>query len=94
MSRDCDSFLVRLCPLVFTLLKGRGLVTVVPLALLLCCRLPNRPVINTPVVSVMVHSEGAPPSSPPERPILVEFALLETEERTKPVCVFWNHSLE
>ncbi|XP_008592119.1 PREDICTED: cadherin EGF LAG seven-pass G-type receptor 1, partial [Galeopterus variegatus] len=56
-------------------------------------RLPNRPVINTPVVSAMVYSEGAPLPSPLERPILVEFALLETEERTKPVCVFWNHSL-
>nr|XP_027810409.1 cadherin EGF LAG seven-pass G-type receptor 1 isoform X1 [Marmota flaviventris] len=57
-------------------------------------RLPNRPVINTPVVSVMLHSEGAPLSRPLERPVLVQFALLETEERTKPVCVFWNHSLD
>uniref|UniRef100_A0A8C6FYI7 Cadherin EGF LAG seven-pass G-type receptor 1 n=1 Tax=Moschus moschiferus TaxID=68415 RepID=A0A8C6FYI7_MOSMO len=56
-------------------------------------RLPNRPVINTPVVSTVVFSEGAPLPSPLERPVLVEFALLETEERTKPVCVFWNHSM-
>ncbi|XP_058529592.1 cadherin EGF LAG seven-pass G-type receptor 1 isoform X1 [Ochotona princeps] len=56
-------------------------------------RLPNRPVINTPVVSTVVYSEGPPVSSPLERPIQLEFALLETEERTKPVCVFWNHSL-
>lgn len=57
------------------------------------CRLPNRPIINTPVVSTVVYSEGTPLPSPLERPVLVEFALLETEERTKPVCVFWNHSI-
>ncbi|XP_033621772.1 cadherin EGF LAG seven-pass G-type receptor 1, partial [Fukomys damarensis] len=57
-------------------------------------RLPNRPVINTPVVSAMVYNEGAPLPSSLERPVPVEFALLETEERTKPVCVFWNHSLD
>lgn len=59
----------------------------------LCHRLPNRPIINTPVVSTVVYSEGLPVSSPLERPIQLEFALLDTEERTKPVCVFWNHSL-
>lgn len=57
-------------------------------------RLPNRPVINTPVVSAMVYSEGTPLPSSLQRPILVEFSLLETEERSKPVCVFWNHSLD
>ncbi|XP_012590543.1 PREDICTED: cadherin EGF LAG seven-pass G-type receptor 1, partial [Condylura cristata] len=56
-------------------------------------RLPARPVINTPVVSAVVHSEGAPLTGPPERPVQVEFTLLETEERSKPVCVFWNHSI-
>ncbi|XP_034499585.1 cadherin EGF LAG seven-pass G-type receptor 1, partial [Ailuropoda melanoleuca] len=56
-------------------------------------RLPNRPVINTPVVSAMVYSEGAALPSPLERPVLVEHVLLETEERSKPVCVFWNHSI-
>uniref|UniRef100_A0A8W4FKE6 Cadherin EGF LAG seven-pass G-type receptor 1 n=1 Tax=Sus scrofa TaxID=9823 RepID=A0A8W4FKE6_PIG len=50
-------------------------------------RLPNRPVINTPVVSAVVYSEGAPLPSPLERPVRVEHVLLETEERTKPVCV-------
>ena len=62
-------------------------------ALLSAYRLPNRPVINTPVVSTVVYSEGAPLPSPLERPVLVEFALPETEERTKPVCVSWNHSI-
>ncbi|XP_032738655.1 cadherin EGF LAG seven-pass G-type receptor 1 [Lontra canadensis] len=56
-------------------------------------RLPNRPVINTPVVSAVVYSEGTALPSPLERPVLVEHVLLETEERTKPVCVFWNHSI-
>ncbi|XP_058164928.1 cadherin EGF LAG seven-pass G-type receptor 1 isoform X2 [Dasypus novemcinctus] len=56
-------------------------------------RLPSRPVINTAVVSAAVYSEGAVLPSPLARPVLVESALLETEERSKPVCVFWNHSL-
>ncbi|XP_076860885.1 LOW QUALITY PROTEIN: cadherin EGF LAG seven-pass G-type receptor 1 [Brachyhypopomus gauderio] len=56
-------------------------------------RLPVRPVINTPVVSVVVHSEGAPLSVPLERPVTLDYTLLETEERSKPVCVFWNHSI-
>ncbi|XP_060044769.1 cadherin EGF LAG seven-pass G-type receptor 1 isoform X2 [Erinaceus europaeus] len=56
-------------------------------------RLPNRPVINTPVVTTVVYSEGTPLPTPLERPVLVEYTLLETEERTKPVCVFWNHSI-
>ncbi|XP_030628227.1 cadherin EGF LAG seven-pass G-type receptor 1 [Chanos chanos] len=56
-------------------------------------RLPNRPVINTPIVSTMVYTEGEPLPSPLEKPITLNYNLLETEERTKPVCVFWNHSI-
>ncbi|XP_022527058.2 cadherin EGF LAG seven-pass G-type receptor 1 isoform X3 [Astyanax mexicanus] len=56
-------------------------------------RLPIRPVINTPIVSTTVHSEGQPLSMPLERPITLDYTLLETEERSKPVCVFWNHSI-
>uniref|UniRef100_A0A8B9S3C2 Cadherin EGF LAG seven-pass G-type receptor 1 n=1 Tax=Apteryx owenii TaxID=8824 RepID=A0A8B9S3C2_APTOW len=56
-------------------------------------RLPNRPIINTPVVSTAVHSDGELPPNLVEKPIIVEYAMLETEERTKPVCVFWNHSI-
>uniref|UniRef100_A0A8C7VY94 Cadherin EGF LAG seven-pass G-type receptor 1a n=1 Tax=Oncorhynchus mykiss TaxID=8022 RepID=A0A8C7VY94_ONCMY len=56
-------------------------------------RLPNRPVINTPIVSTLVYSEGSPLSSPLDPPITLAYTLLETEERTKPVCVFWNHSI-
>uniref|UniRef100_A0AAY4D3X6 Cadherin EGF LAG seven-pass G-type receptor 1 n=1 Tax=Denticeps clupeoides TaxID=299321 RepID=A0AAY4D3X6_9TELE len=56
-------------------------------------RLPKRPVINTPIVSATVHSEGEPLAVPLEKPILLDYNLLETEERSKPVCVFWNHSI-
>uniref|UniRef100_A0A8C3K526 Cadherin EGF LAG seven-pass G-type receptor 1 n=1 Tax=Calidris pygmaea TaxID=425635 RepID=A0A8C3K526_9CHAR len=56
-------------------------------------RLPNRPIINTPVVSTAIHSDGDLPPNLVEKPIIVEYAMLETEERTKPVCVFWNHSI-
>nr|XP_033813815.1 cadherin EGF LAG seven-pass G-type receptor 1 isoform X2 [Geotrypetes seraphini] len=56
-------------------------------------RVPNRPIINTAIVSTTVHSEGGPFASPLVNPITLEYTLLETEERTKPVCVFWNHSI-
>ncbi|KAM9467566.1 cadherin EGF LAG seven-pass G-type receptor 1 isoform 2-T2 [Clarias gariepinus] len=56
-------------------------------------RLPNRPIINTPIVSTTVHSEGQSLSMPLEQPITLDYILLETEERSKPVCVFWNHSI-
>ncbi|XP_074482164.1 cadherin EGF LAG seven-pass G-type receptor 1 isoform X2 [Sebastes fasciatus] len=56
-------------------------------------RLPNRPVINTAIVSATVHSEGPPVPPILEPPITLEYTMLETEERTKPVCVFWNHSI-
>ncbi|XP_053719186.1 cadherin EGF LAG seven-pass G-type receptor 1 isoform X1 [Synchiropus splendidus] len=56
-------------------------------------RVPNRPVINTAIVSTTVHSEGTPLPHILDPPITLEYTLLETKERTKPVCVFWNHSL-
>lgn len=56
-------------------------------------RVPNRPVINTAIVSAAVHSEGPPLPLILDPPITLEYSLLETEERTKPVCVFWNHSI-
>ncbi|XP_053799823.1 cadherin EGF LAG seven-pass G-type receptor 1 isoform X1 [Vidua chalybeata] len=56
-------------------------------------RLPNRPIINTPVVSTAIHNDGEFPPNLVEKPVIVEYAMLETEERTKPVCVFWNHSI-
>ncbi|KAM4619207.1 cadherin EGF LAG seven-pass G-type receptor 1-like [Polymixia lowei] len=56
-------------------------------------RLPNRPVINTPIVSTVVYSDGLPLNAPLEEPITLQYRLLETQERTKPLCVFWNHSI-
>uniref|UniRef100_A0AAY4BX72 Cadherin EGF LAG seven-pass G-type receptor 1 n=1 Tax=Denticeps clupeoides TaxID=299321 RepID=A0AAY4BX72_9TELE len=56
-------------------------------------RLPNQPVINTPVVTTVLHREGESPSVPLERPVTLHYRLLETEERTKPLCVYWNHSI-
>ncbi|KAF7254507.1 Cadherin EGF LAG seven-pass G-type receptor 2 [Varanus komodoensis] len=56
-------------------------------------RVPKRPVINTPVVSISIHDNDALMQRALEKPITVQFRLLETEERTKPICVFWNHSI-
>ncbi|GAA6101335.1 cadherin EGF LAG seven-pass G-type receptor 1 [Tachysurus ichikawai] len=56
-------------------------------------RLPSRPVINSPVVSVVAHQERESTSPVLHTPITLMFRLLETQERTKPVCVFWNHSV-
>uniref|UniRef100_A0A8V5GQH3 Cadherin EGF LAG seven-pass G-type receptor 2 n=1 Tax=Melopsittacus undulatus TaxID=13146 RepID=A0A8V5GQH3_MELUD len=56
-------------------------------------RVPKRPVINTPVVSISVHAGGARAPRALEQPITLQFRLLETQERSKPICVFWNHSL-
>lgn len=56
-------------------------------------RLPNRPVINTAIVSATVHREGQPLPHILDPPITLEYTLLETEERTKPVCVYWDHSI-
>uniref|UniRef100_A0A4W6E623 Cadherin EGF LAG seven-pass G-type receptor 1a n=1 Tax=Lates calcarifer TaxID=8187 RepID=A0A4W6E623_LATCA len=56
-------------------------------------RLPNRPVINTAIVSATVHTEGPPLPPILDPPITLEYTLLETEERTKPVfcCKFLHH---
>ncbi|TFK00729.1 izumo sperm-egg fusion protein 3 [Platysternon megacephalum] len=56
-------------------------------------RVPKRPVINTPVVSISVHAEEQRGPRTLEKPVTVQFRLLETEERSKPICVFWNHSM-
>ncbi|XP_062842208.1 cadherin EGF LAG seven-pass G-type receptor 2 [Trichomycterus rosablanca] len=56
-------------------------------------RVPKRPVINTPVVSVMVFDNEELVQHTLERPVTLQFRLLTTEERSKPICVFWNHSI-
>ncbi|XP_030680780.1 cadherin EGF LAG seven-pass G-type receptor 2 isoform X2 [Nomascus leucogenys] len=56
-------------------------------------RVPKRPIINTPVVSISVHDDEELLPRALDKPVTVQFRLLETEERTKPICVFWNHSI-
>ncbi|XP_061496273.1 cadherin EGF LAG seven-pass G-type receptor 1 isoform X3 [Rhineura floridana] len=56
-------------------------------------RLPNRPIINSPIISAIVYRDGESLPNLLESPITFEHVMLETEERTKPVCVFWNHSI-
>lgn len=74
--------------------RTRGDVGWVPAALTpLCPRVPKRPIINTPVVSISVHAAAGRAPRALEKPITLQFRLLETQERSKPICVFWNHSL-
>ncbi|XP_068170748.1 cadherin EGF LAG seven-pass G-type receptor 2 isoform X2 [Antennarius striatus] len=56
-------------------------------------RVPKRPVINTPVVSITVHDNDELLQHTLDKPITVQFRLVSTEERSKPICVFWNHSI-
>eukprot|EP00062_Callorhinchus_milii_P009585 gi/632953584/ref/XP_007892498.1/ PREDICTED: cadherin EGF LAG seven-pass G-type receptor 2 [Callorhinchus milii] len=56
-------------------------------------RVPKRPVINSPIVSVTVHDNDELLEHELENPITVHYRLFETEERSKPICVFWNHSI-
>lgn len=62
-------------------------------------RVPKRPIINTPVLSISVHMggmDGMGGTGTPwvlAKPVTLQFRLLETQERSKPICVFWNHSL-
>ncbi|XP_061788733.2 cadherin EGF LAG seven-pass G-type receptor 2 isoform X3 [Nerophis lumbriciformis] len=56
-------------------------------------RVPKRPVINTPVVSITVHDNDEPLQHPLDKPITLQFRLVATEERSKPICVFWNHTI-
>uniref|UniRef100_A0A8C0QYU5 Cadherin EGF LAG seven-pass G-type receptor 2 n=1 Tax=Canis lupus dingo TaxID=286419 RepID=A0A8C0QYU5_CANLU len=48
-------------------------------------RVPKRPVINTPVVSISVHDDEELLPRALDKPVTVQFRLLETEERTKPI---------
>ncbi|MBN3295144.1 CELR2 protein, partial [Amia calva] len=55
-------------------------------------RVPKRPIINTPVVSITVH-DGEEMQGALDGPVTVQFRLVNTDERSKPICVFWNHSI-
>lgn len=56
------------------------------------CRLPRHPVLNSPVVSVSVYNNQTFVDGFLDTPVLLEFRLLETSNRSKPLCVQWNHS--
>ncbi|XP_034725126.1 cadherin EGF LAG seven-pass G-type receptor 2 isoform X2 [Etheostoma cragini] len=56
-------------------------------------RVPKRPVINSPVVSITVHDNDELLQHTLDKPITVQFRLVTTEERSKPICVFWNHTI-
>uniref|UniRef100_A0A8C4JZJ6 Cadherin EGF LAG seven-pass G-type receptor 3 n=1 Tax=Dromaius novaehollandiae TaxID=8790 RepID=A0A8C4JZJ6_DRONO len=55
-------------------------------------RLPKNPVMNSPIVSVSVFSNHTFLRGPLDTPLMLEFRLLETANRSKPLCVQWNHS--
>ncbi|KAJ0036501.1 hypothetical protein NQD34_005178 [Periophthalmus magnuspinnatus] len=55
-------------------------------------RLPRHPVMNSPVVSVSVFNNQSFVNGHLEQPVVLEFRLLETANRSKPLCVQWNHS--
>uniref|UniRef100_A0A5F8GI98 Cadherin EGF LAG seven-pass G-type receptor 3 n=1 Tax=Monodelphis domestica TaxID=13616 RepID=A0A5F8GI98_MONDO len=53
-------------------------------------RLPRNPVMNSPVVSVSVFRERGFLQGVLESPITLEFRLLQTANRSKPLCVQWE----
>ncbi|XP_049436056.1 cadherin EGF LAG seven-pass G-type receptor 3 isoform X1 [Epinephelus fuscoguttatus] len=57
-------------------------------------RLPRHPVMNSPVVSISVYNNQTFVGGHLDQPILLEFKLLETSNRSKPLCVQWNHSTQ
>uniref|UniRef100_A0A6Q2Y215 Cadherin EGF LAG seven-pass G-type receptor 2 n=1 Tax=Esox lucius TaxID=8010 RepID=A0A6Q2Y215_ESOLU len=50
-------------------------------------RVPKRPVINTPVVSITVHDNEELLQHTLDKPITVQFRLVTSEERSKPISV-------
>ncbi|XP_043374581.1 cadherin EGF LAG seven-pass G-type receptor 3 [Dermochelys coriacea] len=55
-------------------------------------RLPKNPIMNSPIVSVSVFSNHTFIQGTLDTPLVLEFRLLETANRSKPLCVQWNHS--
>uniref|UniRef100_A0A670IVL0 Cadherin EGF LAG seven-pass G-type receptor 3 n=1 Tax=Podarcis muralis TaxID=64176 RepID=A0A670IVL0_PODMU len=74
-----------------TYLNPVGVVTP-NIAAFVLCRLPKNPVMNSPIVSVSVFSNHTFLQSTLATPLVLEFRLLETANRSKPLCVQWNHS--
>lgn len=57
-------------------------------------RLPKNPVMNTPIVSVSVLRDQSFIHGDLEGPLIIDFQLLETVNRSKPVCVQWNRTTQ
>eukprot|EP00062_Callorhinchus_milii_P006047 gi/632946186/ref/XP_007888434.1/ PREDICTED: cadherin EGF LAG seven-pass G-type receptor 3 [Callorhinchus milii] len=55
-------------------------------------RLPKHPVMNSPIVTISIFSNNTFLQGVLDSPLTLEFRLLETVNRSKPVCVQWNHS--
>ncbi|XP_036388557.1 LOW QUALITY PROTEIN: cadherin EGF LAG seven-pass G-type receptor 3 [Megalops cyprinoides] len=55
-------------------------------------RLPRHPVMNSPIISVSVYNNQSFLEGVLESPLLLEFRLLQTTNRSKPLCVQWNYS--
>ncbi|XP_063065516.1 cadherin EGF LAG seven-pass G-type receptor 3 [Engraulis encrasicolus] len=55
-------------------------------------RLPRHPVMNSPVVSVSVFTNQSFVEGPLDSPVYLEFRLLETANRSKPLCVQWTNT--
>ncbi|XP_069792757.1 cadherin EGF LAG seven-pass G-type receptor 3-like isoform X1 [Narcine bancroftii] len=55
-------------------------------------RLPKHPVMNSPIVTISIFHNNTFVHGPLNSPLTLEFRLLETANRSKPVCVQWNHS--
>ncbi|XP_043934458.1 cadherin EGF LAG seven-pass G-type receptor 3 isoform X2 [Protopterus annectens] len=55
-------------------------------------RLPKNPVMNSPIVTVSVFNNHSFFRGILDMPLMLEFRLLETANRSKPVCVQWNHT--
>ncbi|XP_048462262.1 cadherin EGF LAG seven-pass G-type receptor 3 [Rhincodon typus] len=55
-------------------------------------RLPKHPVMNSPIVTISIFNNNTFVRGALNPPVTLEFRLLETANRSKPVCVQWNHS--
>ncbi|XP_069499437.1 cadherin EGF LAG seven-pass G-type receptor 3 isoform X2 [Ambystoma mexicanum] len=55
-------------------------------------RLLKNPVMNSPIISVSVFKNHTFLRGVLDSPLMLEFRLLETANRSKPLCVQWNHT--
>uniref|UniRef100_A0A8C5N1A1 Cadherin EGF LAG seven-pass G-type receptor 3 n=1 Tax=Leptobrachium leishanense TaxID=445787 RepID=A0A8C5N1A1_9ANUR len=55
-------------------------------------RLPRNPVMNSPIVTVSIVRDQSFIRGVLDAPLILEFRLLVTVNRSKPICVQWNQS--